>query len=61
MRSRSEAFGLGAEGGGEEDEALDVIEVQMGEQDVEAGGLGGESKAEAADAGAGIERQQRAV
>src|SRR5689334_13332758 len=54
-------LGLGTEGGGEEDEALDVVEVEVGEEDVEAGRLVGQGEAEAADAGAGVERQHRAV
>ncbi len=54
-------LGLGPEGRGEEDQALDVVEVEVGEEDVEAGRLGGEGEPEAADAGAGVERQQRAV
>ena len=54
-------LGLRPEGRGEEDQALDVVEVKVGEEDVEAGRLGGQGQAEAADAGAGVERQQRAV
>jgi hypothetical protein len=33
-------LGLRLEGGSEEDEALDVVEVEVGEQDVEPGRLG---------------------
>ena len=54
-------LGLGAEGGGEEDEALDVVEVEVGEEDVQPGRLVGQGEAEAADPGAGVERQHRAV
>src|SRR4051794_14723657 len=54
-------LGLRGEGGGEEDEALDVVEVEVGEEDVEPGRLVGLGQAEAADAGAGVERQHRAV
>ncbi len=60
-RAPDHDLGLGAEGGGEEDQALDVVEVEVGEQDVQAGRLVGERQAEAADAGAGVERQHRAV
>ena len=71
MRSRSEAsgeagppdhdLGLRAEGGGEEGEAEDVVEVEVGEEDVQSCRLVAEREAEAADAAAGVERQQRAV
>ena len=54
-------LGLRPEAGGEEDQALDVVEVEVGEQDVQAGRLVGQGEAEVADAGAGVERQQRAV
>ena len=60
-RPPDDDLGLGAEGRGEEDEALDVVEVQVGEEDVEAGRLVGQGEAEVADAGAGVEREQRAV
>src|ERR1700710_423745 len=54
-------LGLGPEGGGEEGEAEDVIEVEVGEEDVQPSRLVAEREAEAADAAAGVERQQRAV
>ena len=60
-RSPDHDLGLRAEGGGEEDEALDVVEVEVGEEDVEPGRLVRQRQAEAADAGAGVERQHRAV
>ena len=60
-RAPDHDLGLRAEGGGEEDQALDVVEVQVGEQDVQAGRLVAEGEPEAADPGARVERQQRAV
>ena len=60
-RAPDHDLGLRPEGGGEEDQALDVVEVEVGEEDVQPGRLVAEAEAEAADAGAGVERQQRAV
>src|SRR5262249_23663377 len=60
-RAPDHDLGLRLEGGREEDEALDVVEGEVGEEDVEAGGLRGEGEAEIADPGAGVEREQRAV
>ena len=38
-----------------------MVEVEVGEEDVEPGRLGREGEAEAADPGAGVEREQGAV
>src|SRR5215213_11253083 len=40
---------------------MDVVEVEVGEEDVEPGRLVGQRQAEAADPGARVERQHRAV
>src|SRR6202012_1420014 len=60
-RSPDHDLGVGAEERGEEGEALDVVEVKVGEEEVDAGRLGREREAEAADAGAGVEDDERAV
>src|SRR5881394_127954 len=60
-RAPDHDLGLRAKAGGEEDEALDVVEAEVGEQNMKAGRLVGQGEAEVADAGARIECQQRAV
>ena len=45
----------------EEHEALNVVEVEVGQEDVDAVRLGREREAEAADAGACVEHHERAV
>src|SRR3954449_7254963 len=52
--------GGGGLGGGVE-EPLDVVEVEVGEEDVEAARLVGLGEAETADPGAGVECEERAV
>src|SRR5438046_1191965 len=60
-RAPDDDLGVGLEEGREEHQPLDVVEVQVGEQDVDAGGLGGEPEPEGADARAGVEHEQRSV
>src|SRR4029079_18990833 len=60
-RPPDDDLGLGLERGGEEDQPLDVIQVKMGEEDVEPGRLIGERKAQAADPGARVEGEHRSV
>ena len=54
-------LGLRSEAGCEEHQALDVVQVQVGEEDVDLGQPLGDADAEAADAGACVDDQGRAV
>src|SRR5205085_3728978 len=60
-RTPDDDLGLRLEGGGEEDQPLDVVEVQVREQDVETCRLVAAGEAEAADPGPGVEGEQRSV
>ena len=62
-RSPDEDPGVGAEAGGEEHQALDVVEVKVGEQQVDhrRARAAIEGQAELADAGAGVEHDQGPV
>ena len=60
-RSPDDDLGVRPEGRGEEHETLDVVEVKVGQKDVELRRPGRQGEAEVADAGACVEGENRSV
>src|SRR5829696_283827 len=60
-RAPDRDLGLGAEAGGKEHQSLDVVEMEVGEQDVHPRQLLADADPEAANAGAGVDDQGGAV